>query len=396
MESEDASLELKDILIKAGYSELDRYLSNYTVSKIQSQYDDIISEALLENEYAIETFHSCIVGSIGEGTFLETSDVDLISFTSDFEVPDADYKLIRSNPGHLKIKNCIDDVYLSSQEALNDLSKRYRNYPNIRNVVKFLKTRGPSTPFRLRGTDVKIDHTFAILYNCSALLRKWALARTTWPPKEVIEKVRSLPALLVPVGQKGSKDEDLQWRICFNFAEKTLVYSLNLAQYHLYIVLKILKCELLKEICPDISSFALKNIVFLLVESLPETSFNHDELLLRVVDCLKLLKTAVLKRSLPYFMIPERNLFANKISEDSQKSVVDLLARVISNPIVINKSVASFFSKCERNPLLETGQYLSMISDEYSHSSVNLYASKRKRTQACNKDRKRMRNDDYK
>ena len=111
---------------------------------------------------------------------------------------------------------------------------------------------GPS--LAIAHSRITFDHTHAYVYHCPNIITRWVAAKNgDWPPQDVTLKVASLPAFLVPIGQKGAPDEDLQWRICFNLGELVLVNSLNNTQFKVYLILKVWKKILLGTLCKSMT-----------------------------------------------------------------------------------------------------------------------------------------------
>ncbi|KAH3858729.1 uncharacterized protein LOC127871667 isoform X2 [Dreissena polymorpha] len=166
---------------------------------------------------------------------------------------------------------------------------------------------GPSVPRSYYGT-LHTDTVPALRYYCPSILTKWAARTRTWPPPKVVQDVVSLGAFLTPVGCKCSEVKDFEWRICFNTGEIELVTNLNDTQVKLYVLLKMLKKDVLKPRKKEITSFTLKNLVFWLAEKHPQALFHERSLFHWLHVGLDALRVAIDTRELPYYMIPERNL----------------------------------------------------------------------------------------
>jgi hypothetical protein len=53
---------------------------------------------------------------------------------------------------------------------------------------------------------------------------------TSWPSSELKSKIIDHGILFVPIGCKGSKNEDIEWRLSFSVGEKLLIYSFTHVQ----------------------------------------------------------------------------------------------------------------------------------------------------------------------
>ncbi|KAH3875759.1 hypothetical protein DPMN_039035 [Dreissena polymorpha] len=166
---------------------------------------------------------------------------------------------------------------------------------------------GPSTPSSYGP--MHTDIVFAVRCQCPCILSRWAERSRHWPPPDIVQKVVTMGAFVTPVGFKGSEYKHVEWRICFNTADIELVSSLNDIQIYIYVILKMVIKDVLKPIKKEITSYAVKNIVFWLAENNPIAQFDENcSLFYWLRKGLEQLRTAILKIHLPYYMIPERNL----------------------------------------------------------------------------------------
>lgn len=185
----------------------------------------------------------------------------------------------------------------------------------------------PSTRNEIYATDTVAG--FTIL--CPQILRAWAtrIRRHEWPPVGVIEAVGSFSPQVVPVGAKGSERQFQEWRFCFIESELTLTHSLNGTQTKLYIVLKLIAKNILKQVTSEMSSYMMKNVTYWLSELLPLNEFTGEKLTLLVKLALLFLKTAISRRqTLPYYMIPSRDLLSERLDVHTRRELSDVLSRL--------------------------------------------------------------------
>jgi len=129
----------------------------------------------------------------------------------------------------------------------------------------------------------------------------------------------------------------LEWRYCFNEIESLLVECLNDTQIKLYMMLKIINQDIIKKHGFSISSFILKNIVFWLAETFEQHTFRDETLITWILRSLMLLKRAVERYVLPYYMIPERNLLAEKVKKPERLPLIQTLSDILkSGPGVLD------------------------------------------------------------
>ncbi|XP_060554563.1 uncharacterized protein LOC132715569 [Ruditapes philippinarum] len=132
--------------------------------------------------------------------------------------------------------------------------------------------------------------------------------KSGWPNQETIDKIMSLPMYVVPVGKEGSINEDLQWRISFTMAETHLIQAFNNTQSKVIVLLKLIAKHILQPLCSGITSYIVKTVMLWQAESIPQEEYSEENLLSRLEDALVFLKSAVGNKSLPSYMIPQKNL----------------------------------------------------------------------------------------
>lgn len=99
--------------------------------------------------------------------------------------------------------------------------------------------------------------------------------------------------------------------------------------------------EYLKPENKEVTSFIMKNIVFCVCESHPESRFVPDLLLYWVRRCLKILERSLELGFIPYYMIPARNLLQGKFSLKSEEMFLLKLSRLL-------KSVTHTVFRCRK------------------------------------------------
>ncbi|KAH3834239.1 uncharacterized protein LOC127880244 [Dreissena polymorpha] len=196
---------------------------------------------------------------------------------------------------------------------------------------------GPSLPFTIGYSNA--DLVYAFRCHCPSILHRWASRSRHWPPFNIVEKVVSMGAFLTPVGFKGSENNHIEWRICFNTGEAELMINLNDAQIKLYVLLKMIGKDVLKPRHKEITSYMLKNIVLWLAEKNPQSMFHEKSLFFWIRESLLELRTALSKKQLPYYMIPERNLMAATGVTDTQNRrwIATLTDMLDEGPAIIRR-----------------------------------------------------------
>ncbi|KAH3874437.1 uncharacterized protein LOC127869222 [Dreissena polymorpha] len=216
----------------------------------------------------------------------------------------------------------VDDAFCDDGYGREILSSDLyvNNWSNVHLSAKTVRHdhAGPSTPTTILGA-VHTDTVCALRYHCPNILSKWATRPRHWPPPEVVQKVVSLGAFLTPVGFKGSEYQHVEWRVCFNAGEIELVNNLNEIQIKLYVLLKMVKKDVLNPRKKEVSSYTLKNIVLWITENNPQSLFHERSLLYWLHEGLDELRCGLGTRELPYYMILDRNMMAACGLEEAQQ-----------------------------------------------------------------------------
>ena len=109
-----------------------------------------------------------------------------------------------------------------------------------------------------------------------------------WPSKELIKQCKSLGFIVVSACHPASDEKQFQWRISFSHQERLLVTQFNSVQLKCYILLKIIKKELIKqEIKEDtLTSYHLKTCMLYILENTPSELWVPENLVDCVIMCL--------------------------------------------------------------------------------------------------------------
>ncbi|KAH3875654.1 hypothetical protein DPMN_038927 [Dreissena polymorpha] len=325
---------------------------------IYKQHEMLYNAGLYEQYGAT----SIISGSKGEGlSFFLESDTDLVYILPDVMCLEdgiqhvnlsSETTVLRlhtrmSYPGHCRLlkERCgwilpalansfCDDGYgrtiVSSDLFIHECKKKSRGIGVSKNRA------GPSLPNVFFGI-LDRDMVYSLRCHCPSILQRWAERSRHWPSPSVVQNVVSMGACVTPVGFKESEYSHVEWRICFNTGEKELVFNLNDVQVKLYILLKMVKKDVLKPRNKEITSYTLKNIILWQAEKNLQSLFNERSLLHWLNKALCDLRTAINTQQLPYYMIPERNLMAASglVSERQSEFVAKLTDMINEGPRVI-------------------------------------------------------------
>ena len=131
-----------------------------------------------------------------------------------------------------------------------------------------------------------------------------------WPSKELIKQCKSLGFIVVSACHPASDEKQFQWRISFSHPERLLVTQFNSVQLKCYILLKIIKKELIQqEIKEDtLTSYHLKTCMLYILENTPSELWVPENLVSCLIMCLRQIHLWIRDEKIPNYFIPEENM----------------------------------------------------------------------------------------
>ena len=144
---------------------------------------------------------------------------------------------------------------------------------------------------------------------------------------------------LVPVGHPLSPRKDMEWRISFSVAERTLVWAFNHVQIQCYAILKIILKEFVKVKCSPqnyvLCSYFIKTFLFWKFEN-TETSFWRaenfkDNIILLLIEFRQCIQEGILR----HYFFPIFNLLSIKLTRDAQKELLQSFETSIQCDIAV-------------------------------------------------------------
>ncbi|XP_052092459.1 uncharacterized protein LOC127728919 [Mytilus californianus] len=261
---------------------------------------------------------ACITsGSKGEGLNLRGSDFDIMIVAAEFKVYESD-----RNYREQMVENDSQGSLLS-----NELYKMYYMNLTQSSPMSILhKMHGPCL------SDKKDIFDIAYCLKCdqwTSQAQPWIYSpRTTWPPVDIISKITSCGVFFVPIGLKGSCNENLQWRISFSVAEKFLIYSFTHTQFLCYALLKILLKEIVEkyeDLKGLLCSYFRKTLMFWISEESNPSVWRPNNIIPCFTACLKRLLYCVEYETLLHYFIPENNLFYLRFNVTNKDKLITIL-----------------------------------------------------------------------
>ncbi|XP_063412278.1 uncharacterized protein LOC134695038 isoform X1 [Mytilus trossulus] len=304
-------------------------------------------------------YHSITSGSKGEGLDFKSSDFDIMLINSSFKVYESktevvldprkiplvmyteetqpcftqlrllnhhskcnyfEYKLYTIGLNNIWEKNHIGCMLSSEQYKLFFLSISELFVSNI------MKIHGPCL------TDYKDLLDIAMCLKCNQWIipaQPWIKRpRTAWPSAKIISKIISCGVLFVPIGNKGSINENLEWRISFSVAEKILIYSFSHTQFLCYALLKVFLKDVIEkheDLKGLLCSYFLKTLLFWILEETEPNLWRPDNIIPCFMACLQRLLYCVRYSNLLHYFIPDNNFFHSRFDVMNKQKLETIL-----------------------------------------------------------------------
>ena len=155
-----------------------------------------------------------------------------------------------------------------------------------------------------------------------------------WPPEEVIEKCKILGFLVVPVGHPNSQEKDIEWRISLSQQERLLVTMFNSVQLKCFVLMKVLKNEVINSDLKAkvLTSYHCKTCLLYMVESTPKEFWVPANLLKCLTACLEKLYKWAKEKYCPNYFIPAENMF-DKLTGTDLELLKDTLSTLLSDDL---------------------------------------------------------------
>ncbi|XP_071162530.1 cyclic GMP-AMP synthase-like receptor 1 [Mytilus edulis] len=300
-----------------------------------------IMNTVRDNLQSNKTFSFITSGSFGEGLEMRGSDLDIMVVRKQIEVFEDKHMYLNADKTHFTME--LGDT----QPGFTKLLLEHSNDPGIRKVcveiggdfyLSNLLVKKGVTKDRysiVHGPCVSDEDGFYDFACCvhSKLwipqAKQWITrSNNAWPTFDVKQAIVKHGVLFVPVGVKGSTQEELEWRISFSVGEKLLINSFTHTQLLCYALMKIL----LKDViavdadCKELlCSYFMKTILFWICEELPLSLWKPENLISCYMKYFRRLIYCVEYNVCAHYFIPENNLFENKIHGKAQETLLNKL-----------------------------------------------------------------------
>ena len=162
-----------------------------------------------------------------------------------------------------------------------------------------------------------------------------------WPSSRDISAIVDFGCHVVPIGHSLSSFKDIEWRISFSIAERTLVWSFHHVQVQCYALMKIILKEYIKRKCTPqnaiLCSYFIKTFLFWTFETTSSRFWRQENLRECVYYLLVTFRECIRKGVLSHYFFPEFNLLSIKLTQEARIELLSLYDVVLHYDIAIMK-----------------------------------------------------------
>ena len=239
-------------------------------------------------------------------------------------------------------------------------------------IPEFVERHGPAMSSKPTMFGAAIDLVPAI--RCRSFpecAQKWITRKRHpgWSGSDLINMCKSLGCFFVRVGHPNSPEMDSQWRISFSLQERLFVTHFNSTQLHCYVLLKLIKKEIIVKLLQKecITSYHCKTCMLYMIENTPVSFWTEENLLVCLHNCLKLILQWVKEGICPNYFIPEENMFDGRVNDIVRSRLCRVLTDLISAHFGFLLSINSDQFGLRLDSMLKG----TMLSKEYLWNYLN-------------------------
>jgi hypothetical protein len=179
--------------------------------------------------------------------------------------------------------------------------------------------------------ELEHDTVHAIPFYNASILPKWSSRARNydWPSKDLIHEISDMEGFILPIGEKQSETEHIEWRISYVTAERTLVQNLNSTQHKLYVLLKLFSKHVFAQVSKSFSSYMVKNVVLWMAEINSSHLCTPSYLIDCLIQSLNFIKCCLICNHLPSYIMPKKNLIAGRIYGHEKHELIAFLSSLI-------------------------------------------------------------------
>ena len=312
MEDLDATIEIRNIKMEAAIS--NEIITTIAVAPSSlyifgSEYEGTSTEGLLpDSDVALIPSHMPVITDI----------VNCPSSNSYLLVPEEQPGYVRLqlvHNGDVQWETC-QDLELDMCHHLSlDMNNRVCLVQNSEGLMPTEMHRKEGPAFHIDAVKNLPSSDTVVALTCTdwpECAQEWLSRKRIhgWPSKELIKKCNSLGFILVSACHPASDEKQNQWRISFSHQERLLVTQFNSVQLKCYILLKIIKEELIKqEIKEDtLTSYHFKTCMLYILENTPSELWVPENMVGCLIMCLRQIHLWIRDENIPNYFIPGENM----------------------------------------------------------------------------------------
>ncbi|XP_052814316.1 uncharacterized protein LOC128241435 isoform X2 [Mya arenaria] len=153
-----------------------------------------------------------------------------------------------------------------------------------------------------------------------------------WPTPDMLVQASQFPVFLVKQGYPDSPYHQrlLEWRFSTSLMERVLVFSFNINQIKVYVLLKMIRKSFLKHFVGDnLSTFHIKTAMMFTIESYPPDIWREENVVQCALYCLTTLFRWLKLGYCPHFTISGVNLFVGKLGRPEIHTLLSVVADIM-------------------------------------------------------------------
>ena len=248
--------------------------------------------------------------------------------------------------------------YLSSelfvQKSIVEMQNGYR--ATGFNDFITMRRQGPSREksfngFSDREPDDQVDCIHCTFWPSEAVEWRDRPRPFGWPTQDDLISITDFGFHLVAVGHPHSDTKEMEWRISFSVAERTLVWSFNHVQMQCYALMKIILKQFIKQRCNPqnqvLCSYFIKTFLFWKYETTDRNFWREDNLRECITFLLAEFSKCIREGMLRHYFIPRFNLLSVKLTPAAQRELLQLFDVIIESDIGILKDCGCLEELCE-------------------------------------------------
>ena len=201
-----------------------------------------------------------------------------------------------------------------------------------------------------------------------------------WPSKELIKKCNSLGFIVVSACHPASDEKQFQWRISFSHQERLLVTQFNSVQLKCYILLKIIKKELIQQEIKEntLTSYHLKTCMLYILENTPSELWVPENFVGCLIMCLRQIHLWIRDENIPNYFIPGENMLDRITKPELRRKLaarIDWILNCAIRDVLCNLQTDNIglylreFPKRRRDPLVRLYVRVGSLRDPLIRAS---------------------------